>query len=131
MEDEYEASRQCFARYILPYLRKVDLSGQQTRAQELSEFWEAAFLVMLDRFPVMDDPQDALRLKKVKRILQAHAVTYLSLPRYSLVLPSVEEWRTSLTIEADRAKRRQWWKEHGSGPLKEHQFIVAFHGTTS
>ncbi|KAJ8515551.1 hypothetical protein ONZ45_g7024 [Pleurotus djamor] len=126
MDDEYETRRQRFALYILPYLRQVEYSAQHERAQELTRFWEAAFVVMADRFPVTGDPMDGYRAKCTKQRLKAHATMYLTLPRYSGRLPSTEDWRTFLTIESDRARRRQWWSKHGSGPPVEHQFIVAF-----
>ncbi|KAJ8503614.1 hypothetical protein ONZ45_g10699 [Pleurotus djamor] len=102
--DPYDLSRKRFARLLLPYLLQLDQVCEGKRRHELRDFWKAAFEVIFDRYPPPTD--DSGRIAEIQHYIKNDAVLYLTLSQLSSAVVPTKEWKLTLNIQHDRAKRR-------------------------
>ncbi|KAF7437523.1 hypothetical protein PC9H_000047 [Pleurotus ostreatus] len=101
---------------MLPYFTNAFDRGEH------KDFFVAALPLFSDRFPTASSEQKRLFAKE---LIYQDGMTLLG-GNVDPPAPFDGNWREAITLEADRERRRSYWRQHGEGDPIEHQYIIAF-----
>ncbi|KAL4264903.1 hypothetical protein AB1N83_006629 [Pleurotus pulmonarius] len=114
-----------FCNSLVPYYLQVNVKDKNERAK----FFRAANILLFDRFPIDTAGLTAAAVRdaksKAKRSFAMRLMVSALFLERSLVYAPPEHWTESMSLRADRERRRKEWMTIGGVP-RHHQYMIAW-----